>query len=167
MLLAFSFAVASGVFVQQVLFVFLGVLLFVLVFLRKTTFSRFLRKVSRVSYGEFFFVFGVMIALLITGGATHLFQLSMVVLALAVPFAFILGMQYGAHEYAVRGELRSFEGSVACGLISAGIFLMFGYSIVFACIAGVILAVVEAFSCRGSDNFSLPLTTVLLAFFFS
>jgi len=165
MLLGFFFAEASVFFPHYILFLFAYILFFALLFLRKTRVSLFLRSVPRVSYGEFFFVFGVLLTLSITGGATHLFQLGMVVLAVADPCASLAGMYFGTHKYALFGEVRSLEGSFVCMLAASGVFLLFGYSFVVAVIAGCILALVEAVSCRGSDNFFLPVVTALFAFF--
>ncbi len=164
-LLAFFFAAASVFLTQQVLFLFVGVLFVALILLRKTKFAQFLRGVPRVNSGEFFFVFGVTSVIFLTGGAEYLFRIAMLILALADTSASLIGIFYGKHQYKVFGEIRSFEGSFACALVSMSIFLLFGYSFIASILAGTLLALVEALSCKGSDNLSLPITAVLTAFF--
>ena len=165
--LAFSFIVLAELFQQKHVLVICVVLLLVFVLLRKTSFTKYVHNVSRVSYGEFFFILGVMVSLLVSKGVVREFQLAMMILAFADPFASLFGMYYGTHEYCVQGEVRTYEGSVVCGVISMFVFLLFGYSVFFAGVAGVTLACVEALSVKGSDNFFLPVSTVILAFFFS
>lgn len=116
----------------------------------------------RASYGEFFFIAGVIGSAIIASQNTALFQMSMVVLGLADPLASLFGMHYGKHSYTVFKEKRTVEGSAACFAALCGIFFISSTPILFLILFAAVLTGVEAISPYGSDNFTLPLVTALL-----
>ena len=87
----------------------------------------------------------------------------MVVLAVSDPFAALIGIPFGKHTYKILDEKRSYEGSTACLLITFFILFVFGVPLVYALIASFVIAFIEAFSLRGSDNLTIPIAVVLLA----
>jgi phytol kinase len=119
-------------------------------------------KISRVSFGELFLPLGIVGALLLSWPDIMLFQVAMLVLAIADPLAALIGMRFGKHPYKIYDEQRSFEGSATCAVALFCIFIVFGTPLYAVSILVVALTVVEAVSLRGSDNLFLPTATVLL-----
>jgi phytol kinase len=118
--------------------------------------------VPRVSYGEMFFALGVVVSIHVAWPHIVLFQIALLVLGLADPFAAIIGMRYGRKTYRVFGEKRSYVGSTACFVVSGIIFLVFNIPVALATGVAVTVTIVEAVSPKGSDNVFMPLVTVLL-----
>ena len=144
--------------------VLLGVLLFGVFWLtRRKRHLDFLRQVGRTTYGELYFAGGILASTLLFL-PTHVlaFQVGMLVLGLADPIGALVGKRYGRHHYRLWGDRLSYEGSITCGLVSALTLAAFGTSAVGALAGGVVLALVEALSPRGSDNLLLPLTASML-----
>ncbi len=141
-------------------FAFLIFILFTMV--RFLGMYSFLKVNTRVSFGEFFFIFGIVFASVISLSNIKLFELGMIVLAVADPVAAIFGMYLGKHEYFVFGEMRTFEGSFFCALASFLIFVVFGVLPLFSAVSAIVIMLVEALSPRGSDNLFLPTISIVL-----
>lgn len=124
-------------------------------------------SIFRSTYGELFFVLGIVVSLFLAYPAIQPFQIAMVLLGFADTSASLVGMLFGAtHTYELFGEKRSVHGSLACIGVSLGVLFFFGVPILSSiCIAGCVTAV-EAFSPRGSDNFSIPVIAVVLLVLF-
>lgn len=130
------------------------------VFLAALLMRRFnkLRVAERGSYGEFFFALGVgATALLALPHLAGAFRAGILILAFADPLAALIGRQFGTHPYRVFGERRTYEGSLACTLACACILLAHQVTLPLAGMGGLVLALVEAFTPRGSDNLFLPI----------
>ncbi len=139
------------------------VLLGVFLLTRQRAVLDVLGLVQKASYGELFLALGVILsALLYLTGGPDAFVGSILVLAFADPLAAIVGTRYGKREYRVFGERRTFEGSAVCLAVAAFILMAFGMYWPYALLGGLVLAVVEAFAPRGSDNLLLPLVAGLL-----
>lgn len=160
--LALFFAVSAAYLSKELLltgaFVFFG--LFAV--MRIARVYTHVHKISRVSFGELFFPLGIGGAILLSWPHVALFQVAMVVLAIADPLAALVGMRFGKHPYKIYDEQRSFEGSATCAVVLFCIFLVFGAPLYVTLILVVALTLVEAVSLRGSDNLFLPTATVLL-----
>lgn len=126
-------------------------------------------RVGRLSYGEFFFPVSVILCALLAN-SKWVFVAALLVLALADTIAALVGKTYGkTNTYVVFGQKKSVVGSVAffavallviwfCasmsgGLIAAPLIMLIGLAIC--------LALVENLGVYGSDNFLIPLATVL------
>jgi len=164
--LAVAFAVSAVFFIPNV---FLSIVLscFVLfAVLRVVRLRTIFHGVLRVSYGELFFMIGVAGAYILSDSSLLAFQVGMLVLALADPFAALVGMRFGKHTYTIFDEKRSFEGSFACIFVAVCIFFACGMPLLLSCVAGILLALIDAVSLRGSDNLFLPtLATLLFRYF--
>jgi phytol kinase len=165
--LALFFAGGATILSKELLL--LGVFLLFSIFLamRVKRIRTHLHTVSRVSYGELFLPLGIGGAILLAWPNTMLFQIAMLVLAFADPLAALVGMRFGRHTYQVYDEQRSVEGSVSCAIALFCIFLICGVPLHILGILLFTLTGIEAISLRGSDNFFLPIATVLLYQFFS
>jgi phytol kinase len=117
--------------------------------------------VPRITFGELFFGLGIIATGLITGENVSFFQLGMLVLAFADPFAALIGMRFGKHDYHVLDEKRTLEGSAACLTVLIVIFSYAGLTTVALVGAALVLTLVEALAPRGSDNLFLPSLAVL------
>lgn len=141
----------------------IGIGLFVLfVLIRISGIYARIDAVPRVTFGELFFALGVLGASILADSSVHVFQTSMVVLALADALAALIGVRYGKQVFFILDERRTVEGSLACFFVTASVLLFFGGTLPVAlCIASVV-TVVEALSLRGSDNLFIPLIVVIL-----
>lgn len=165
-LLALGIAVTGIIAPVWVVHVLALALLFTFAVTRSWRRTRALYAVPRVSYGEFFFIAGIMVsAWLFLPDYLVAWEAGILVLAFADPLAGLIGRRFGTHPYRIRGELRSFEGSGACLLASTAVFLAVGAPVPVAVASGIILALVETSSLRGSDNFFLPVVAGALAMF--
>lgn len=154
-----------GLMVPPTVMIFISVVLIVLFALgRSLPYLRMFHTVSRASFGEFYFAFGVGVsAFLFLPEYKVAWLVGMLVLAFADSLAALVGRRWGRHQYRFFEELRSIEGTVACACAVCGIFFLAGYSILACGVAGVLLAAVEAVAPRGSDNVLLPVIGGLLA----
>jgi phytol kinase len=117
-----------------------------------------LRLAERASYGEFFFALAVIAAALLFLPSTEpAFAAGMLVLGFADSTAAVIGRRWGRNRYVVFGEERSYEGSFAAFVVSALVLYASGIGVLWAVVGGWLLAAVEAFAPRGSDNLILPL----------
>lgn len=161
MLLALLFAAIASSVHSQVL-IWAGLALFVAFALgRVLRLCAHVGGVPRVTFGELFFALGIIATAVISNGRVELFQMGMLILALADPLAAVIGIGFGRHEYQVLGEVRTYEGSLACFVTVALVLAAFGVSVPIAIPLALVLTAVEAVSPRGSDNLFLPSLTVL------
>ncbi len=122
-----------------------------------------LRSVQRTTYGEFFFVAGVMVtSWLFLPLQPIAFQVGMLVLAIADPAAALIGKRFGIHRYVLRGDSLSYEGSGIFFISTTVIFFCAGLTFANAMLGAVLLTGIEAIAPVGSDNFFLPLVAGIL-----
>lgn len=160
--IAVVFILLAGYVSKEVL-IGAGFVLFLLfALIRLSHFSTCMHSVPRVTFGELFFALGIVATAYLALPNVPLFQLSMLVLALADPLAALFGMKFGTHIYTVFDEKRSLEGSFVCFLVALVILISFETPVWVSLVVALLLALVEAFSLRGSDNLFLPTGTVLL-----
>ena len=128
-------------------------------------------KVARKSWGEFFYSFGVIFSILL-GAPRWIFVVAILHLALADAAAALIGVRYGKNtKYSVFGQNKSMVGSAAFFAVS---LLIVGLTFVF--VPGYITAdiklrllllpfittAVENIGAYGTDNFLIPVATILL-----
>jgi dolichol kinase len=149
-------------YAQKELLIYSALLLFVIfLMLRMVRFFHFV-KTPRVSYGELFFALGILIAVQLSWPNIALFQLAILVLAFSDPVAALVGIPFGKHTYTILDEKRSLEGSTACLIVTVLLLIIFGVPLIPSIIISVVVATMEAFSLRGSDNLMLPISVILL-----
>ncbi len=164
--IAVCFAIVSAYISKEFM---LGIgfgLLILFILLRLLHVSLCVHNVTRITFGELFFAIGVVVASCIALPNVVLFQLSMMILAFSDPLAALIGMHLGKHTYTIVDEVRSYEGSLTCMIVSLCILLCFNVTLPIALLIASILSGIEAMSLRGSDNLFLPTSTVLLFQFF-
>ena len=84
-------------------------------------------------------------------------------------FAALIGQRFGVHKFAIFGQTRSIEGTIAMfgfSLLAVFLTLLFfaqplATSFVFALIVALIASVVEACSPLGIDNLTVPLSSAI------
>ena len=132
------------------------------IFARLLGISARIGTVPRKTYGELFFALGILGALILSFPDVLLFQLAVVILAVADPLSALFGTAYGRQVFQILGEKRSVEGSVACFVSAGMILILFSVPLLVSVTVAFMLTLIEAFSPRGSDNFFLPLSTIVM-----
>jgi phytol kinase len=130
---------------------------------------RWMWRVGRKSWGEYLFPVGVIVAAL-TAQSMWIYLAGVLVLGIADAVAALVGKKYGRHPYRILGQAKSLQGSVAfvsvASVILLGVFV-FGplapviNEVLLAVMLAVGLAAIENLGVYGSDNFLLPVVTVL------
>ncbi len=125
---------------------------------------------GRAGAGELVYPAGIYAAFVLAGGDALLFQLSVLVLALADPAAAVGGQRFGRLRYRLAGVTRSLEGSLgfaatafgitALGLVASG-RLGAAAALLCAGAVAVVVASLEAASPPGLDNLAVPVGTLL------
>jgi len=162
MLLALGFAylgVSVPVWVTLSLVACVGVVFFML---RHVLFARMVRTAESRSFGEYFLIAGIAATALVFGQAHEAYLAGMLVLGFADTTASVIGRTWGVRPYRVFGETRTYTGSFTALVVSAFVFVALGVSYPLAFLSGWFLAVIEALSPRGSDNFFLPIIAAAL-----
>jgi phytol kinase len=133
--------------------------------------GQIIHAVDRQSEGEYWFILGVAATFCLAHDDFARYAAGILVLAVADTAAALGGLSYGLHAFPVFQGRKSVEGS--------GIFLLIAFlcvhipilvgtdtgrveSLAMALGVAVLLALAEIAAARGSDNFFLPLLTVLL-----
>ena len=104
----------------------------------------------RAGAGDLVYPAGIYVVFVIAGGDALLFQLSVLVLALADPAAAFVGQRFGRLRYRIAGVTRSLEGSLGFAATAFGITAL------------ALVASLEAASPPGVDNLAVPVGTLLL-----
>jgi phytol kinase len=126
---------------------------------------------GRAGAGDIVYPAGVYAAFVLAGGDALLFQLSVLVLALADPAAAVVGRRFGRLRYRLAGVTRSLEGSLgfamtafaitALALVASG-RLGTAAALLCASAVAVVVASLEAASPPGLDNLAVPVGTLLV-----
>lgn len=110
-------------------------------------------------------------------GSIELTRLAALVLGVGDAIAEPVGRRFGKHRYRVQGILsphgatRSWEGSTAVAISSALVVMLFSGLIFavawpqllgFGLVTGFLVAVIEAWTPHGLDNFTIPLSTAVI-----
>jgi phytol kinase len=123
------------------------------------------------SLGEIYFPLGVAGVFILSGGEPLSFSISILLLTLADALAALIGLRYGRTQYTTTQGYKSVEGSLAffgMAFVSVWMPLTFfspfdaGQSALIAVVLGVLVTLIEAVSCRGFDNLSVPVSGLLL-----
>ncbi|HLC91441.1 MAG TPA: hypothetical protein VJC09_00130 [Candidatus Saccharimonadales bacterium] len=127
--------------------------------------------INRITWGEFFFPVGVILAIML-GAPRWVFILAMLHLAVADAAAALIGKKYGkGNSYEVLGQKKSVAGSLAFFAVS--LILIIGATIIAPSGMGsiglvsllflpIITTMAENLGVYGSDNLIIPLVVVLL-----
>ena len=155
---------------QPVLLAF--IFLIINFFSQKNNFLKSFHSVERESYGTIFFPISyLLIALLFWDYSNHI-TISFLLLAIADPFASIVGENVNSNfNFNVLGDKKTFQGSLTMFICSFIIiltlsdYLSYQWDITYKLIAAIIISfavtIAEAFSYKGSDNLSIPVTAFL------
>lgn len=128
--------------------------------------------VERSTYGEVFFIGGIMFANLIFD-SPMVYALAVINLGLADGLAAIIGTKYGRQQYRVFGATKSLIGmfvSFAVALVTGGLFWMFAtefypgllFVATHVIATSAVVSGLEFVSFKGLDNVTIPLATGLL-----
>jgi phytol kinase len=127
-------------------------------------------RIKRHSYGELYYIFGV--AFTFEFASTPLFYiLSIAILTFSDSAAAIIGERYGKILYPTRDGQKSVEGSLAFVavsfiILSYGLYLFGDIALVqsfqIAAQISVGVALLEALSWHGMDNFVIPISVLVL-----
>lgn len=103
------------------------------------------------------------------------FYLPILVLAICDPIAALVGKKFQIGTYKTFGHTKTLIGSAAF-CVSAFVVTAFGMSsllhisiekiLLISCVVGFLTALTEAFSHKGYDNFTVPVTTILVLIYF-
>lgn len=126
-------------------------------------------SISRRSYGDFCFGVGVL-AVALLKPAPWIFAIAILHVALADGFAAVIGMRFAKKSYMVFGHKKSVIGTLTfAGLsfICVLVGLSFRHDATYLVLPAlltvpIVTAGVENISGYGTDNFTLPLTVLLL-----
>jgi len=126
--------------------------------------------VERKSSGAFIYPLSIVMVLLLSGGHTIVFQISILVLASSDALAAVVGKSYGRIHYRILNQTRSVEGSIVFLLntfLVVHIPLLLSSqvgrleSLLIALLIAVLVTAFEAISVGGWDNLVIPLVVLL------
>lgn len=130
--------------------------------------GRSLHGVTRTSYGEFAFVFGIAATFVLAHGDVLSYVIPVAVLTYADAVAALIGTRFGLHRFRTVEGTKSLEGSAAFFIVSlmcvALPLVLTGQpnALLIAATVSAILMMVEASSWSGLDNAMIPLAGGLL-----
>ncbi len=133
--------------------------------------GRVLHAVGRRSYGEFWFLLGIVVIFLIAGDNVVVYSIGILILAVADSAAALVGVLYGLHPFAVQDGEKTAEGSIAlfmmaflCVQIPLLLFTDVGRPelLLISTNIGLLVTLGEANASRGADNAILPIAVVVL-----
>lgn len=114
-----------------------------------------IHKVKRKTIGELLFPIGILLAYFSAQGYNAYFVSALLILTFADPLASWVGMNYKKNKYA--GSVAFFACTLVILITSFSVSNLFFLSII-----AILLTVIERHSPYGTDNATLPLSTVLL-----
>jgi phytol kinase len=134
---------------------------------RKIGIMKSVHHVPRKTWGELWYPLAIaLMALLVLPNHMHAFQYAVLVLALADPFASLIGSTFPWGEIKVLGGTKTLVGTLAFVVMASciGILLMpiIGLQIWIPIAVGVVLGVMELFLGYGLDNIAIMVTGTLL-----
>lgn len=143
----------------------------VFVLSRHFSFLTSLHPASRHSIGELIYPGSIYLVFLLAEGNSLLFRIPVLVLTISDTSAALVGQRFGRLRFQVMGGTRSLEGSLAFAttaflvvlvplLISTSVEGL--QAMVLAVGIAIAVAIIEAISPKGIDNFSIPVATLFL-----
>lgn len=120
---------------------------------------RCLRDRKNKSWGEVFFPLGVAASAIISING-EVFIASILILALSDTAAFIVGKNFPNSRKIITG--RTVVGSGAGFIVSLVIMLLLGFGAISSMLVSFGIFIVEVFSIKGSDNFTMPVMAAIL-----
>lgn len=133
-----------------------------------------INSVGRESLGTFFYAvsIGILSACFWYPSFYHYTVIGILVMAWGDGMAALIGQNFGQHQYSVFGMTKSWEGSLAMGIVSfivvgcvlISVFGMEWRSLGVAVGVAVSATGLEAFSKWGMDNLTVPLGSSAIAF---
>jgi phytol kinase len=132
--------------------------------------GQILQAVTRRSFGEFWFVLGVVVVYAIARQEVVIYSIGILILTVADSAAALVGVVYGHYIFDVPGGTKSAEGSVTFFLMAfLGVhipLLLFAdvgrpESLLIAANVGLLAMFAEANAAGGADNFILPVLVVV------
>ena len=127
------------------------------------------RAVDRLTWGEYFFLTGSILAAL-TANSNWIFVAAMLTLGLADAAAALVGIKYGKHAYKILGSTKTIEGTLAfiivANIITSLVIFVAPSGLSPSWLVVVLLplfgGMVEAVMPYGLDNLALPLLVVVI-----
>jgi phytol kinase len=149
----------------------IGVSLMIFVPGLKERFGGGLYDVGRVSYGDIYFVIGVVALFFFAAGNKYLFVVPLLMLSFADASSALIGKRFGRIKYDATDGYKSVEGSAAffavaflSTLLCAPLLPNVDYAqvLLIATILGLLVMMLEAIAWRGLDNLLIPLGGFIL-----
>ena len=126
---------------------------------------------NRITYGTIYFPIGYLILTIGFWQYTELVIISLAILAIADPFAAIIGENSSENsEFVIWEDKKTIQGTIAYFIISFILISLLGrlffqfstaYLICFSLFTAFGATVAEITSSKGSDNFSIPVVSIL------
>ena len=126
---------------------------------------------DRITYGTIYFPFGYLILTIGFWQYTELIVISLAILAIADPFAAIIGENSSkSFEFVIWKDKKTIQGTIAYFIISFILIALLGrllfqfpatYLICFSFFTAFGATIAEITSSKGSDNFSIPVVSIL------
>ena len=150
---------------------------FILVISLKFDFLRSINNVTRVTHGSVIFplvIYGCFFTYNISSQTIY-FYIPLIILAIGDPIANIVGKKIPIRPYVNFGHTKTMSGSLGfliAALICSFLFLeaidkwSTTFNLIVALSISIISTTVEAFSHRGFDNLSIPLSCIFVLFIF-
>lgn len=133
--------------------------------------------IGRKSLGTFFYTvsIGILVAWFWSLQLPQFAAIGILVMTWGDGFAAVIGQRYGKHPYKLWDMKKSWEGSIAMGLISLAVtllilFFVYGHTWQIWLIAGItasLATALEAFSKFGIDNLTVPISSAAVCFWLS
>ena len=155
---------------QSVLLAF--IFLIINFFSHRNNFLKSYHSIARESYGTIYFPISYLLLALLFWDYSHHITISFFILAIADPFASIIGeIVKSKISFNILGDNKTLQGSIAMFICSLIIILTLSnqffnhweitYKLMAAIIISFAVTIAEALSYKGSDNLSIPITAFL------
>lgn len=136
-----------------------GVFMIVLFLGRPSGMFSAIHAVERHTFGDLYLPMGVAVAaMLFLPASLTAFQFGVFVMGISDPLAGLVGEKFGKHSFAISGNNKSLEGSLAFFISTLVLTLLFasasGYPVI---LIPAILTLVEFSLVYGLDNLALPI----------
>lgn len=136
----------------------------------RRSFGSVIYSIKRDSFGEFFFPLGVASLFYLADGGALLYSISILALVIGDSTAALVGIRIGRIYYHSINDKKTLEGTFSFFFITSLITLIMLKSFMetnlldaflISLNAGIILALVEAIGTKGSDNYFIPVVSII------